>query len=102
MTDYASSGGADLQIVSTAIHAGHDLRSGVERHIALDHASRLREEDLANDQLTLSGGSVAVHRSRFEVDLNRSREKAVYRVPEDAWGLHVWFGDLPASELAQS
>ncbi|HKP05772.1 MAG TPA: N-formylglutamate amidohydrolase, partial [Microbacterium sp.] len=29
------------------------------------------------------------HRSRFEIDLNRSREKAVYRSAEEAWGLEV-------------
>jgi cardiolipin synthase A/B len=28
-------------------------------------------------------------RSRFEVDLNRPRERAVYRGPADAWGLEV-------------
>jgi hypothetical protein len=30
------------------------------------------------------------HRSRFEVDLNRPRREAVYRIPEDAWGLDIW------------
>ena len=29
-------------------------------------------------------------RSRFEVDLNRPREKAVYVTPDDCWGLDVW------------
>jgi N-formylglutamate deformylase len=33
-------------------------------------------------------------RSRFEVDLNRPRAKAVYRTPEDAWGLNVWNSPL--------
>jgi N-formylglutamate deformylase len=30
-----------------------------------------------------------VHRSRFELDLNRTREEAVYRTSEEAWGLDV-------------
>ncbi len=34
-------------------------------------------------------------RSRFETDLNRPRESAVYRKPEDAWGLTVWKDSLP-------
>jgi hypothetical protein len=32
---------------------------------------------------------VVVHRSRFEVDLNRTREEAVYRESEEAWGLEI-------------
>lgn len=31
-----------------------------------------------------------VHRSRFEVDLNRPREDAIYRAPADAWELDLW------------
>jgi N-formylglutamate amidohydrolase len=41
-------------------------------------------------------------RSRFEVDLNRPREKAVYRSPQDAWGLTVWKRKLPESVIAAS
>ena len=40
---------------------------------------------------------IIVNRSRFEVDINRPRDKAVYITPEDAWGLHIWknIPDLP-------
>lgn len=31
-----------------------------------------------------------VHRSRFEVDLNRDPEQAVYKTPEQSWGMKVW------------
>jgi hypothetical protein len=41
-------------------------------------------------------------RSRFEVDLNRPRDKAVYRTPEDAWGLEVWTGPLPGDLIQRS
>jgi hypothetical protein len=33
---------------------------------------------------------LVVYRSRFEVDLNRPREKAIYLTPEDAWDFNVW------------
>ena len=36
------------------------------------------------------GTRVVPSRSRFEVDLNRPRDKAVYLTPEDSWGLQVW------------
>ena len=45
---------------------------------------------------------VTVDRSRFEVDLNRSRELAVYARPEDAWGLRVWSGAPPDELVARS
>jgi len=82
-------------VVATAIHAGHELRPEIAARSALDDATRLREEDPYTDLLTAIGGATVVaHRSRFEVDLNRPREKAVYRVPEDAWGLDLWVDRL--------
>jgi N-formylglutamate deformylase len=41
-------------------------------------------------------------RSRFEVDLNRPRERAVYRGPADAWGLEVWRRPPPDDLVARS
>jgi hypothetical protein len=45
---------------------------------------------------------VQVRTSRFEVDLNRPRDKAVSRDPADTWGLQVWQGDLPDDEREAS
>jgi hypothetical protein len=44
---------------------------------------------------------VGLH-SRFEVDLNRPRDKAVYRSPEDSWGLQVWKQPLPEEVVQRS
>jgi N-formylglutamate amidohydrolase len=90
-------------VVATAIHAGHDLRPAVASCTALDDATRLREEDPFTDHLTSIGGSrVVAHRSRFEVDLNRPRNAAVYRTPADAWGLELWREKPSAEELERS
>jgi len=90
-------------VVATSIHAGHDLRPTVDSRTALDDATRLREEDPFTDYLTSVGGSrVVVHRSRFEVDLNRPRDAAVYQTPEDAWQLELWREPLPAEEIERS
>ena len=79
------------QLVATAIHTGHDLRDETASHLVLDEPTRLREEDPFTDAIGAACPSrVVVHRSRFEVDLNRPREEAVYRRPEDAWDLKVW------------
>lgn len=79
------------QIVTTAIHTGHDLRPEVAEQMILDEDTRLREEDPHTDRIgALMPARVVVHRSRFEVDLNRLLEDAVYRTPEDCWDLEVW------------
>ena len=86
-------------VVATAIHSGHELRPEVAAISALGDGERLREEDPYTDSLTkVAGTQVVVHRSRFEVDLNRPRGRAVYVHPEDAWGLQVW-RDLPPHSL---
>ena len=96
-------GTSTLPLVTTAIHAGHDLRPDLAHLIALDEATRLREEDPYTDRVTAAGGlPVLVRCSRFEVDLNRPREGAVYRTPEDAWGLDVWRQPLPDEVVDRS
>ena len=90
-------------LVATAIHAGHALRDSLSAHQAIDQAARLREEDPFTDEWTVvAPTSVVSLRSRFEVDLNRPRDKAVYRQPADAWGLKIWEGDLPDSAISES
>jgi N-formylglutamate deformylase len=91
------------QLVVTAIHAGHDLRPELAELIALEDDERRREEDPYTDQLLGDAGvRFHVHRSRFEVDLNRARDEAVYQHPDDAWGLTVWKRDLPPTEAERS
>ena len=90
-------------LVATAVHDGHDLRPELAAVTALDDATRLREEDPHTGRLAAGfANRVVVHRSRFEVDLNRERDAAVYRSPEDAWGLELWQRELTAEEVAES
>jgi hypothetical protein len=78
-------------IVATAIHDGHELRPEVASAMALSDAERLREEDPFTGQAVVDVPThVIAHRSRFEFDLNRAPESAVYRTPEQSWGLKVW------------
>lgn len=89
-------------VVMTAIHAGHDLRPELADLIRVDDATRRREEDPFTDRLAVAGTRITVHRSRFEVDLNRPRGDAVYRRPGDAWGLQVWKRPLPPAVVERS
>ena len=78
-------------IVATAIHDGHDLRPEVAAAMALSDDDRLREEDPFTGEATKDIPShIIAHRSRFEFDLNRPPEEAVYRTAEQSWGLSVW------------
>ncbi|MBU0741167.1 N-formylglutamate amidohydrolase [bacterium] len=90
-------------VVATAIHDGHEVRAEVLRHMVVDEAARLREEDPFTGRWTaIAPTRVVGLRSRFEVDLNRRRDTAVYRTPEDAWGLEVWRDDLPDDIVERS
>jgi N-formylglutamate deformylase len=92
-----------MPIVAAAIHNGHEVRKEVANLLALDDSERLREEDPYTGAWTgLSDSRIIVKRSRFEVDLNRPREEAVYMRPQDAWGLEVWKHPLPAEVVVSS
>ena len=94
---------SDDCVVATAIHDGHGVRADCATHMRLDAGERLREEDPhTGDAIKGVPTHLIVHRSRFEVDLNREREQAVYRTPEQSWGLQVWNTPLTAPEVAGS
>jgi hypothetical protein len=67
------------------------VREEVKTLLTLTEEARLREEDPFTGSWTdLSSNRVIGVRSRFEVDLNRSRDLAVYITEEQAWGLNTW------------
>jgi hypothetical protein len=93
----------DGPLVAVAVHHGHAVRDEVAALMAIDERSRLREEDpFTGEWAKIVPTRCVVLRSRFEVDLNRPRERAVYRKPEDAWGLNVWRDDPTDDLVARS
>jgi N-formylglutamate deformylase len=95
--------GDDVPVAAAAIHDGHALRADVRAVMALGDEERLREEDPFTAQWTRVVETRLIGlRSRFEGDLNRPRERAVYRRPEDAWGLDVWHDTPPPSMVTTS
>ena len=82
----------DGPIVAVAVHDGHEVREEVGELLALSSEERLREEDPFTGEwaTAVAPTRVLARRSRFEVDLNRPREEAFYRTPDDAWGMNVW------------
>jgi len=90
-------------IVATALHCGHRLRFDLKDKMALDELERLREEDPFTGIFTqiIKNRIVDTH-TRFEVDFNRPRHSAVYKYPDDAWGLHIWHTALSKAEIEKS
>ncbi len=90
-------------LVAAALHDGHDADADTAARFALDDAGRLREEDPFTAWLAeVAPARLVGRRSRFEVDLNRPPEGAVYRTPDDAWGLTVWKDALPEAVAERS
>ena len=103
MTDWLHIVEGPGPIVATAIHNGHGLRPEVADLMTLPEANRLREEDPHSADWTVEFDTRLVpDRSRFEVDLNRPRQGAVYRAPGDAWGLDLWTRPLSDEVVAES
>lgn len=90
-------------VLATAIHDGHDLRGEVARAMLLSDEERLREEDPFTGNAVLDVPThVIAHRSRFEFDLNRPADGAVYVTPEQSWGLQVWKEEPGEAFVARS
>ena len=87
-------------ILAFALHDGHQIDDALKSHLLLGEQQRSREEDPYTGYMIseLPVTTVTVHTSRFQLDLNRTKEKAVYQKPEDAWGLSVW-NQLPAEKI---
>jgi N-formylglutamate deformylase len=91
----------DGPLVASAIHDGHDVRPDVAACLRLSDTERLYEEDPHTAAWTsIATTRIVAKRSRFELDLNRPRDKSVYIVPADAWGLDVW-RSTPANSMVE-
>ena len=90
-------------VVATAIHDGHALRPEVREAIKLADGDRLREEDPHTGQAVEDvPNHVIAARSRFEFDLNRAADEAVYCTPEQCWGLDIWRAPPSEALVARS
>ncbi len=90
-------------IIATAIHNGNYIRSELRDNLLISNEDRRREEDPYTNSIIRSfENRIVVNTSRFEIDLNRVKEKAVYKIAEDCWGLEVWKRPLKESEIEQS
>jgi N-formylglutamate deformylase len=93
----------DGPLAAAAIHDGHAVRDEIASLLDITDADRRREEDPFTGEWTATTATKIVGlRSRFEIDLNRPRETAVYITREDAWGLKVWRKRPPREVIERS
>ncbi|MGC9343646.1 MAG: N-formylglutamate amidohydrolase, partial [Bacteroidales bacterium] len=82
----------DVPFAGFAIHNGHNLREDLLKKCLLNDYERWYEED--PDTLTFISSLpivLACNDSRYEYDLNRSPEAAIFEI---AWGKKVWKNPL--------
>lgn len=90
-------------VVAVALHDGHDLGPAVAPLVGIAAPDRRREEDPYTGLLTaVAPTRVVVHRSRFEVDLNRPADDAICLDPDDCWGLEIWKRPPPHSMVEEA
>lgn len=88
----------EAPILATAIHNGHEVRPDVARHLYIDEFERMREEDPSTGYFTnIAPSRLIVNTSRFEVDVNRPKETAIYKTLDQSWGLKVWREGVPGN-----
>ncbi len=79
-----------------AVHDGHQFRSSLAGYCLHSEYERWYEEDPCTRQMVASHPMVISGcDSRFEYDLNRPPELAIYK---DAWGKLLWKDPLPEEE----
>ncbi|MGO3307452.1 MAG: N-formylglutamate amidohydrolase, partial [Sphingobacterium sp.] len=78
-----------------AIHDSHQIDERLIPYLQLNEQIRFREEDPHTGCMAeLPMNQLLVSTSRFQLDINRKIEDAIYLHPDQAWGLTVW-KDLP-------
>lgn len=86
--------------ICAAVHDGHQFRKSLWSSCLHTEYERWYEEDPCTKEMVRSHPIVIAGRdSRFEYDLNRDPENAIY---EDAWGKELWKEPLPEKELNKS
>ena len=86
--------------ICTAVHDGHQFRKSLWDNCLHTEYQRWYEEDPCTREMVRSHPIVVAGLdSRFEYDLNRAPDEAIY---EDAWGKQLWEKPLPEEERRRS
>ena len=86
-----------------AMHASDRVHPDLQDAMAVSQQDRFREEDPYTDQF-IENFPIQIKSldSRFEYDVNRDYENAIYDQHKKTWGLQVWSRELTEEEKKQS
>jgi N-formylglutamate amidohydrolase len=88
-------------IIGVAVHHSHRVREELAKRMAIDPADRRYEEDPHTHRfLRATTHRITPNQSRYEVDMNRPPNTAIYLTPDMAWGATVW-DEPPTSEQTE-
>lgn len=89
-----------VPFICAAVHDGHQFRKSLWENCLHTEYDRWYEEDPCTKEMVKDHPIViAGCDSRFEYDLNRAPENAIYK---DAWGKQLWRNPLPQNEYTKS
>ncbi len=78
-------------ILGIALHHSHRVRPELAERMVISPVDRWREEDPETHRFIRSTTHrLTPNQSRYEVDMNRPPDTAVYLSPEMAWGNQIW------------
>jgi len=87
------------EVLGVALHAGNRVRSEMEEIMEVSREERFREEDPYTDRFVKDFPMQLIALdSRFEYDLNREMESAIYPFHKRKWGLQIWKRPLTPDE----
>lgn len=90
-------------IIGVAPHWSHRVREQLRPKLAIGDAERLYDEDPHTERFLGPFATVlAPNQSRYEIDVNRPPDVALYTRPELAWGKKVWGEELDRYERERS
>lgn len=90
-------------LIGTAPHWSHRIREELRPGLAISDAARLYDEDPHTERfLAPFATALAANQSRYEVDVNRPADRAIYTTPERAWGERVWGEELDPYQRERS
>ena len=88
-------------VLATAIHNGHLVRDELKPYLhASDEVLRRDEDPMTGVWASVGDDVFRTMTSRFEVDLNRSRERAFSSDPKETWGVRM-YRQRPPDELVE-
>lgn len=87
-------------LVGLAVHAGHRIRAELVSNMGVEEDDRRYDEDTHSDYFIENFPMQLIGLdSRYEYDIDRKRDQAIYLKPFQCWGKRAWISPPTKTEL---